>query len=50
MLLIFFRKFKNIFKARSSTKVYYSVVFFYIASKLILCAILIVRILAEMPN
>lgn len=50
LLLIFFRKFRSIFKSRRSTKVYYSVVLVYIASKMILCAILLIHIISEMPK
>lgn len=49
-LLVLVRKFGNIIKSRPSTKVYYSIVIIYIITKLVLCAILMIRILSEMPN
>jgi hypothetical protein len=50
LLLVFFRKFRNIFKSRRSSKVYYSVVLLYIASKTILCSILLIHIITEIPK
>jgi hypothetical protein len=50
LLLVFVRKFKHIFSSRRSTKVYYSVVLLYIISKMILCSILLIHIISQIPQ
>ena len=49
-LLVLLRKFKNIYKQRFSTRTFYSLVAFYIISKMILCTVLLIEILSQIPN